>query len=83
MLAGSKSHQKCLKPTCIPTNIARQTAWKRDLAALPSPSVRDACLTRTHSFASPARTARTKQKRKQNEADLPVAGGRTSRTSSP
>ena len=39
--------------------------------------------TRSRSFASPARTARTKRKRRRNEADLPVTGGRTSRTSSP
>ena len=76
-------HQKCLKPMRIAANIARRTARKRGELATSSPSVRDERLTRTHSFASPARTARTKRKRRRNEADLPVAGGRTSRTSSP
>ena len=38
---------------------------------------------RPHSFASLARTARTKRKRRRNEADLPVTGGRINRTSSP
>ena len=41
---------------------------------------------RPHSFASPARTARTtrtKRKPRRNEADLPVTGGRTSRSNFP
>ena len=80
---GENKHQIPLKPMRIAATIARRTARKRALLATPSPSVRDERLTRTHSFASPARTARTKRKRRRNEADLPVAGGRTSRTSSP
>ena len=58
----------------IAATIARQTARKRGELATPSPSVRDERLTRTHSFASPARTARTKRKRRRNEGDLWVVG---------
>ena len=57
--------------------------------ANPIASDRTTVYTRTATqlrLASPARTtrtARTKRKRRRNQADLPVTGGRTSRTSSP
>ena len=56
----------------IAATIARQTARKRAQPATPSPSVRDH-VSHEHT-ASPARTARTKRKRRRNEADLPVTG---------
>ena len=58
-------------------NCSQKAPEQRGQLATPSPSVKDARLTRTHSFASPARTARTartKRKRRRNEADLPVRG---------
>ena len=63
-----------------------RNAWK---LAPRRPSDRTTIYTRTASqlrLASPARrarTAHTKRKRRRNEADLPVTGGRTSQTSSP
>jgi hypothetical protein len=38
------------------------------------PAIRITVYMRPRSFASPARTARTKRKRRRNEADLPVTG---------
>ena len=74
-LEPKKNNQNPLKSMRLSAKIARQTARRRALLATPSPSVKDGRLSRTHSFASPTRTARTKRKRRRNEADLPVTGG--------
>ena len=85
----SKIDQKCLKPMRIAAKITRRAARSRrrtcnskaQREGEPRPSRTRAASPRP--LARHARHARTKRKRRRNEADLPVAGGRTSRTSSP
>ena len=84
-----KKVKKTLKPMCLRCKYRRRDEGNAWNLAPRRPSDRTTVYTHTPSqlrLASPARTARTartKRKRRRNEADLPVTGGRTGRTSSP
>ena len=86
---GPKKVKNTLKPMCLRCKYRRRDEGNAWNLAPTRPSDRTTVYTHTPSqlrLASPARTARTartKRKRRRNEADLPVTGGRTGRTSSP
>ena len=81
---GHKNHQKTFKTH---VNNSKNEAKSRDQTPRYShpggPALRTTVYMRPRSFASPARTTRTKRKRRRNEADLPVTGGRINRSNSP
>ena len=75
--------EEAVKPMRLCTKDERTKAVNAPRSWLPGgPALRSTFYMRPHSFASPARTHGTKRKRRRNEANLPVTGGRINRTSS-
>ena len=74
----SKGQQKHPKP--LKTNANNSKNGAKGGAQTPGyshpggPAIRTSLVMRPRSFASPARTTRTKRKRRRHEADLPVTG---------
>ena len=71
-----EKHKKMLKPLRLCTKTKRKDARTepRGYSHPEGPAIRTTVCMRPRSFASPARTARTKRKQRRNEADLPVTG---------